>query len=95
MKWYWWLIIVIIILVIISYLIYKNKPDGKKIIIDGLNGQFGTVLQESIPSDYQKCVDNLKKLPENSPCTNCVPDGSGMANYVGIIKNGICQQNRI
>jgi len=59
MKWYWWVIIVIVVLIIFSYFVYKNKPDGKKLIIQGLNGNFGDILSDQIPQDSKDIVQEL------------------------------------
>lgn len=47
---------------------------------------------ESEKSGYDKCVESHKSLADGASCTNCIPDGSAMANYNGIIKNGVCER---
>jgi hypothetical protein len=42
-------------------------------------------------SDYDKCLKANKEKQEGEECISCTPDGSKMAVYKGVIKNGICK----
>lgn len=44
-------------------------------------------------SEYDKCIEANKAKPDGSECTNCIPDGSQMATFAGVILNGECIPN--
>lgn len=41
-------------------------------------------------TDAEKCTQANKSKKDGEVCSNCVPEGSGMPNYNGVIKDGIC-----
>lgn len=41
-------------------------------------------------TDYDKCIKENKGKQDGEECINCIPDGSKMANYKGIINGGEC-----
>lgn len=48
--------------------------------------------KKTISTDYDKCLLKNKNLAEGASCTNCIPSGSQMASFKGVIVNGMCQQ---
>lgn len=42
---------------------------------------------------YTDCVNKNAALPDGAPCGNCIPNGSTIPKYSGIISNGVCQQS--
>ena len=41
-------------------------------------------------TDYEKCIKNNQNKKDGEECTNCIQEGSKMANFKGSIKNGEC-----
>lgn len=50
-----------------------------------------TPVPEPEKTPYEKCVEINKSLADGEPCGNCIPEGSTIPSYKGIIKDRKCE----
>lgn len=71
-----------------------SKADGQPCTVGDMVGVYKDGIcgpSTPVKSEYEKCVELNKTTADGAECNNCIPEGSTIASYKGIIANGICQ----
>lgn len=75
----WHIVVAFLLLIVVIILLNWERVQ---------NWLFNTTPSSKSP--YDDCINKNKNLADGTECRNCIPDGSKIVSFKGVISNGVC-----